>query len=92
MEQGAVVKALAQYKLALQTESGNNQAHSCIAAFHTNRAVKEKRVEQVEIEAHKPANSVILLFAGFSQVEFNVFYRRDERSSVACRRIHRRAA
>jgi len=72
-EKGAVVKALAQYKLALRIEPGSNQAQERIAALHSNKTVKENRVEPAEKEAPKPASSVIPLFAGFSQEEFNDF-------------------
>ncbi len=72
-EKGAVVKALAQYKLALRIEPGNKLAEERIEALHSNRTVKENRVEPVEKEAQKPASSVIPLFAGFSQEEFNDF-------------------
>ena len=72
-EKGAVVKALAQYKLALRIEPGNKQAEERIEALHSNRTVKENRAEPVEQEAPKPASSVIPLFAGFSQEEFNDF-------------------
>ncbi len=76
-ETGAVVKALAQYKLALRIEPGNKQAQERIEALHSNRIVKENRPEPAEKEApkeaKKPASSVIPLFAGFSQEEFNAF-------------------
>jgi len=76
-EKGAVVKALAQYKLALRVEPGNKQAQDRIEALHSNRTVKENKVEPVEKDAQKetpkPASSVIPLFAGFSQEEFNAF-------------------
>ncbi len=72
-DQGAVVKALAQYKLALRVEPGNRQAQTHIEALHSNKTVKEQRPEPVEKEASKPASSVIPLFAGFSQDEFNDF-------------------
>jgi len=72
-EKGAVVKALAQYKLALRLDPGNSQAQERIEALHSNRAVKENRPEPAGKEAAKPASSVIPLFAGFSQEEFNVF-------------------
>ena len=72
-EKGAVVKALAQYKLALRIEPGNKQAQERIEALHSNRMVKENRSEPVGKESQKPASSVIPLFAGFSQEEFNAF-------------------
>jgi len=72
-EKGAVVKALAQYKLALRIDPGNRQAQERIEALHSNKTVKENRVEPGEKGTQKPASSVIPLFAGFSQVEFNAF-------------------
>jgi len=76
-ETGAVVKALAQYKLALRIEPGNKLAQERIEALHSNRIVKENRPEpagkEAPKEAKKPASSVIPLFAGFSQEEFNAF-------------------
>jgi hypothetical protein len=72
-EKGAVVKALAQYKLALRLEPGNKQAQERIEALHSNRTVKENRIEPAGKETQKPASSVIPLFAGFSQEEFNAF-------------------
>ncbi len=74
-EKGAVVKALAQYKLAVRIEPGNKQAQERIEALHSNKTVKEKGVEPVEKGAQKPSNSVIPLFAGFSQEEYNEFTR-----------------
>lgn len=83
-EQGAVVKALAQYKLALRIEPGNKQAQERIEALHSNKAVKENRAEPSKQgpskqEAAKQgaptqsSSSVIPLFAGFSKEEFNAF-------------------
>ncbi len=72
---GAVVKALAQYKLALRIDPANKQAQDRIEALHSNRTVKESKPEPVEQGAQKPASSVIPLFAGLSQEEFNAFTR-----------------
>jgi CRP-like cAMP-binding protein len=72
-DKGAVVKALAQYKLALRLDPVNKQAQERIEALHSNRTVTENRAEPVEKEAPKPASSVIPLLAGFSQEEFNDF-------------------
>jgi hypothetical protein len=77
-EQGAVVKALAQYKLALRIEPFNKQAQERIEALHSNKVVKENRPEPTPAGAAKPArqaSSVIPLFAGFSQDEFTAFTR-----------------
>lgn len=70
---GAVVKALAQYKLALRVDPANKQAQDRIEALHSNKTVKESKAEPVEQGAQKPASSVIPLFAGFTQEEFNAF-------------------
>jgi CRP-like cAMP-binding protein len=72
-EKGAVVKALAQYKLALRMDPASRQAQERIEALHSNKTVKENRAEPAEKGAAKPASSVIPLFAGFSQEEFNAF-------------------
>ena len=70
---GAVVKALAQYKLALRLDPASRQAQDRIEALHSNKTVKESKAEPVEQGAQKPASSVIPLFAGFTQEEFNAF-------------------
>jgi tetratricopeptide (TPR) repeat protein len=72
---GDVVKALAQYKLALRIEPGNRQVQERIEALHSSRTVKENPVEPAEPEAPNSSGSVIPLFAGFSQEEFNAFTR-----------------
>lgn len=72
-ESGAVVKSLAQYKLVLRLDPGNKQAQDRIEALHSNKTVKESKVEPAEKGVQKPAGSVIPLFAGFSQEEFNDF-------------------
>ncbi len=72
-EKGAIVKALAQYKLALRLEPGNRQAQARIEALHSNRTVRESKAEPTDKEVSKTASSVIPLFAGFSQEEFNAF-------------------
>ncbi len=75
-EKGGVVKALAQYKLALRLDPVNKQAHDRIEALHSNKAVKDIKAgpaQQGDGKAQKPASSVIPLFAGFSQEEFNAF-------------------
>lgn len=77
-EQGAVVKALAQYKLALRLDPGLKQAQERIEALHSNKAVKENKPEPAAPAqgTQKPAattSSVIPLFAGFSQEEFTAF-------------------
>ncbi len=75
-EQGAVVKALAQYKLALRIEPANKLAQQRIEALHSNKTVAENRPEPLAQNSPKPASqasSVIPLFAGFSQEEFTAF-------------------
>ena len=72
-ETGAVVKALAQYKLALRLDPANKQAQERIEGLHSNKTVKESKAEPVEQGAKKPSSSVIPLFAGFTQDEFNAF-------------------
>jgi len=73
-EQGAVVKALAQYKLALRLEPGNMNAQQRIEALHSNKAIKASRLEPSEKAPQRAAtNSVIPLFAVFTQDEFNAF-------------------
>jgi CRP-like cAMP-binding protein len=72
-ETGAVVKALAQYKLALRLDPASKTAQERIEGLHSNKTVKESKAEPVEQGAQKPASSVIPLFAGFTQEEFNDF-------------------
>ncbi len=72
-EKGAVVKALAQYKLALRLEPANRQAQERIEALHSNKTVKKNRAEPAEKESAKRNSSVIPLFAWFTQEEFNAF-------------------
>jgi CRP-like cAMP-binding protein len=74
-QSGAVVKALAQCKLALRLDPANRQAQDRIEALHSNTTVKESKPEPVAEGAQKPASSVIPLFAGFTQEEFNDFTR-----------------
>ncbi len=75
-EKGAVVKALAQYKLALRVDPSNHAAHERIEALHSNKAMKEVKAGPTEQDSNRQqiaASSVIPLFAGFSQEEFNAF-------------------
>ena len=67
---GVIVKALAQYKLALRIDPKNRQAQEKIAALHSNKAITEKRSQPAEASTSK---SVIPLFAGLSQEEFEDF-------------------
>lgn len=72
-EKGAVVKALAQYKLALRLDPTHKRAQERMVSLHSNKTVLEKKAEPVEEGKQKPANSAIPLFAGFSQEEFEDF-------------------
>ncbi len=74
-EKGAVVKALAQYKLALRIDPQHKRAQDRMAQLHSNKTITEKKAEPVEEGKQKPTNSVIPLFAGFSQEEFDAFTR-----------------
>lgn len=74
-EKGAVVKALAQYKLAIRLDPGHKRAQERISALHSNKTVSEKKAEPVEEGKQKPVSSVIPLFAGFTRDEFNDFTR-----------------
>ena len=74
-EKGAVVKALAQYKLALRIDPNHKRAQERMAALHSNRTIAEKKAEPVEEGKQKAANSAVPLFAGFTQSEFDEFAR-----------------
>lgn len=75
-EKGFVVKALAQYKLALRLDPQNEQALTKIESLHSNRTVSELKIEPVEEGVPKPTRSVIPLFSDFTQEEFNDFTKR----------------
>ncbi len=75
-EKGAVVKALAQYKLALRVDPNHKRAQERMAALHSNRTIAEKQAEPVDEGKQKPANSAVPLFAGFTQGEFEEFVSR----------------
>jgi cAMP-dependent protein kinase regulator len=72
-EKGFVVKALAQYKLALRLDPANKDAVGKMELLHTNRTVAESKLEPVEDGAVEPTRSVIPLFSDFTQEEFNEF-------------------
>jgi len=72
-EKGAVVKALAQYKLALRIDPNNRRAQQKIEALHSHTTISEQKAEPVDPGKQKPANSVIPLFSSFTQDEFNDF-------------------
>lgn len=71
--QGSVVRALAQYKLALRLDPYHQPALEKMAALYSNKIVAEKKAEPVEEGKQKPAHSVIPLFSGFTQEEFADF-------------------
>lgn len=75
-ENGFVVKALAQYKLALRVDPNHRQALDKMAGLHTNKSVTELKLEPVEIGDVAPTSSVIPLFADLTQDEFNDFTKR----------------
>lgn len=70
---GAVVKALAQYKLALRLDPTYRAAQEKLLSLHSSTIVKENKAEPVEAEKKKPASSVIPLFSSLSQDEFDDF-------------------
>jgi CRP-like cAMP-binding protein len=72
-EKGAVVKALAQYKLALRIDPNHKRAQDRMAALHSNTTITEKKAEPVDEGKQKATNSAVPLFAGFSQGEFEEF-------------------
>ena len=45
---GVVVKALAQYKLALRLDPKNQEAQIKMASLHSNKTIAEKKAEPVE--------------------------------------------
>ena len=75
-EKGFVVKALAQYKLALRLDPANKDAQGKIELLHTNKSVSELKLEPIEDGALEPTRSVIPLFSDFTQEEFNEFTKR----------------
>lgn len=75
-EKGFVVKALAQYKLALRLDPANKQAQAQMELLHSNKTVSELKLEPIEDGAEVPTRSVIPLFSDFTQDEFNEFTKR----------------
>lgn len=75
-EKGFVVKALAQYKLALRLDPANKAAQAQMELLHTNKTVTELKLEPIEDGALQPTRSVIPLFSDFTQDEFNEFTKR----------------
>jgi tetratricopeptide (TPR) repeat protein len=75
-ESGFVVKALAQYKLALRLDPANNDAPGKMELLHSNKTVSELKLEPIEAGSQEPTRSVIPLFSDFTQEEFNEFTKR----------------
>ena len=75
-EGGFVVKALAQYKLALRHDPTNKDAQGKIELLHSNKTVTDLKLEPIEDGAEQPTRSVIPLFSDFTQEEFNDFTKR----------------
>jgi len=68
---GAVVKALAQYKLVLRLDAANKAAQDKLYSLHSNKVVTEKKAEPVDEGKQQPKNSAVPLFASLTQDEFN---------------------
>ena len=75
-DKGFVVKALAQYKLALRVDPSNEAAQEKLESLHSHKAVKEEKNEPIQDGDAQPTRSVIPLFADFTQEEFNEFTKR----------------
>jgi cAMP-dependent protein kinase regulator len=75
-EKGFVVKALAQYKLALRLDPGYRDAQQKIEGLHSNKTVSEHKLEPVIEGEAQPTQSVIPLFSDLTQEEFNEFTKR----------------
>lgn len=73
---GFVVKALAQYKVALRLDPTNKDALSKMELLHSNKTITELKLEPSEDGAQGPTRSVIPLFSDFTQEEFNEFTKR----------------
>ncbi len=72
-EKGFVVKALAQYKLALRLDPGNKDAQQKMESLHSNKTVSEFKLEPIVEGEAQPTRSVIPLFSDLTQEEFNEF-------------------
>jgi len=75
-ERGFVVKALAQYKLALRLDPGNRDAQQKMEGLHSNKTVSESRLEPLIEGEALPTRSVIPLFSDLTQEEFNELTKR----------------
>jgi cAMP-dependent protein kinase regulator len=72
-DSGFVVKALAQYKLALRLDPANKDAQNKIEMLHSNKSITELKLEPIEDGAQEATRSVIPLFSDLTQEEFNEF-------------------
>ena len=75
-EKGFVVKALAQYKLALRVDPANKDAQKKMEGLHSNKTVTEFKLEPIVEGEPQPTSSVIPLFSDLTQEEFNEFTKR----------------
>ena len=75
-EKGFVVKALAQYKLALRIDPASKAVQNKIESLHSHKTIKEVKREPIEEGAQQPTQSVIPLFSDLMQDEFNEFTKR----------------
>ncbi len=75
-EKGFVVKALAQYKLALRHDPANKDAQKKMEGLHSNKTVSEFKLEPIMDGEAQPTRSVIPLFSDLTQEEFNEFTKR----------------
>ncbi len=75
-EKGFVVKALAQYKLALRLDPANKDAQNKMEGLHSNKSVSEFKLEPVIEGEAQPTRSVVPLFSDLTQEEFNEFTKR----------------
>ncbi len=75
-EKGFVVKALAQYKLALRHDPANKDAQKKMESLHSNKTVSKFKLEPILEGEAQPTRSVIPLFSDLSQEEFNEFTKR----------------
>lgn len=73
---GFVVKALAQYKLALRLDPTKTEAQDKIEMLHSNKSISELKLEPIEEGVQEPTRSVIPLFSDLTQEEFNEFTKR----------------
>jgi cAMP-dependent protein kinase regulator len=75
-EKGFVVKALAQYKLALRVDPSSKEAQKKMEGLHSNKSVSEFKLEPIMDGEEQPTRSVIPLFSDLTQEEFNEFTKR----------------